>query len=177
MNLEKGKNNYTNPLVFLSIQVLYIPDVLLSIWDALDLIKSLPLLSDLLAAAPTLDKPPQGSNMIELPEYVRSTYAPMGVRFRCWHIGYNGFDNYQELATCMLLLALAFPNFDYVAVDHSNRKPFMKAMREKIAELGFCKYAPRLQRLLFDGWDGCEDDSDSDGDMFEFDSSQWECGE
>ncbi|KAJ2610914.1 hypothetical protein GGF44_006182, partial [Coemansia sp. RSA 1694] len=78
-----------------TIQVMYIPDVPLSIWDAFDLIKSLPLLSDLLAAAPTLDKPPQGSNMTELPEYVRSTYAPMGVRFRCWHIGYNGFSNYQ----------------------------------------------------------------------------------
>ncbi|KAJ2459067.1 hypothetical protein GGF42_001691 [Coemansia sp. RSA 2424] len=137
-----------------TIQVLYIPDVTLSIWDAFDLIKSLPLLSDLRAAAPTLGEPPQGIDMTELPEYVRSTYAPMGMRFRCWNFGYDDFDNYQELATCMLLLALACPNFDYAAVDRSNRKPFMKATREKIAEPGFSKYAPRLQRLLFDGWNG-----------------------
>ncbi|KAJ2331509.1 hypothetical protein GGI00_003221 [Coemansia sp. RSA 2681] len=155
-----------------TIQVLSIPNVLMSIWDAFDLIKSLPLLSDLHASAPTLGEPPQGIDVTELSEYVRSTYAPMGVRFRCWHIGYNGFGNYQELATCMLLLALASPNFDYAAVDRSNRKPFMKAMREKIAEPGFSKYAPRLQRLLFDGWDGC--DVDSDSDTSRVDICQWE---
>ncbi|KAJ2457719.1 hypothetical protein GGF42_002507 [Coemansia sp. RSA 2424] len=135
-----------------TIQVLYITTVPLSIWDAFDLIKSLPLLSDLYATTPTLGELPQGINMTELSEYVRSAYAPMGIRFRCWHIGYDDFDNYQELATCMLLLALACPNFDYAAVNHSNRKPFMNAARDKIAEPGFSKYAPRLQRLLFDGW-------------------------
>ncbi|KAJ2494538.1 hypothetical protein IWW47_004560 [Coemansia sp. RSA 2052] len=137
-----------------TIQVMYITTVSLSLWNALELIKLLPLLSDLYAATPTLGELPQGINMTELPEYVRSAYAPMGVRFRCWNFGYDAFDNYQELATCMLLLALACPNFDYAAVNHSNRKPFMKAVREKIAEPGFSKYAPRLQRLLFDGWNG-----------------------
>ncbi|KAJ2334738.1 hypothetical protein GGI00_001709, partial [Coemansia sp. RSA 2681] len=145
-----------------TIQVLSILNVWLSIWDAFDLIKSLPLLSDLRAAATTLDELPQGIDMTELPEYVRSTYTPMGVRFRCWHFGYDAFDNYQELATCMLLLALACPNFDYAAVDRSSRKPFMKAVREKIAEPGFTKYAPRLQRLLFDGWKCRKVDSNSD---------------
>ncbi|KAJ2337118.1 hypothetical protein GGI00_000440 [Coemansia sp. RSA 2681] len=145
-----------------TIQVLSILNVWLSIWDAFDLIKSLPLLSDLRAAATTLDELPQGIDMTELPEYVRSTYTLMGVRFRCWHFGYDTFDNYHELATCMLLLALACPNFDYAAVNHSNHKPFMKAVREKIAEPGFSKYAPRLQRLLFDGWKGCEVDNNSD---------------
>ncbi|KAJ2450016.1 hypothetical protein GGF42_004598, partial [Coemansia sp. RSA 2424] len=147
-----------------TIQVPSILNVSLSIWDAFDLIKSLPLLSDLRAAATTLEELPQGIDMTELPEYVRSTYTPMGVRFRCWVIGYRAPDINQELATCMLLLALACPNFDYAAVDHSNRKPFMKAVREKIAEPGFTKYAPRLERLLFDGWTGCEVDSDSDSD-------------
>ncbi|KAJ1660530.1 hypothetical protein GGF38_003915 [Coemansia sp. RSA 25] len=156
-----------------TIQILYIPNVPLSIWDAFDLLKSLPLLCDLHAAAPTLNEPPQGIDMTELPEYVRSTYAPMGVRFRCWHIGYITPDIPQELATCMLLLALACPNFDYAAVvDRSRRKPFMKAMRKKIAEPGFSKYAPRLQRLLFDGWDGC--DVDSDSDTSRVDICQWE---
>ncbi|KAJ1670587.1 hypothetical protein GGF38_001419 [Coemansia sp. RSA 25] len=155
-----------------TLQVLYIPNVPLSIWDAFAIIKSLPLLSDLRATAPTLGEPSHGIDMTELPEYVRSTYAPMGVRFRCWHFGYDGFDNYQELATCMLLLALACPNFDYAAVDYSKRRPFMKAVREKIAEPVFSKYASRLQRLLFDGWKGREVDSDSDSDTSRVVNSQ-----
>ncbi|KAJ2447275.1 hypothetical protein GGF42_005482 [Coemansia sp. RSA 2424] len=152
-----------------AIQVLSIPSVWLSIWDAFDLIKSLPLLSDLHTAAPTLGKLPQGINMTDLPEYVRTTYAPMGVRFRCWNIGcdYTGcdeFDNHQNTATCVLLLALVCPSFDYAAEDICSHRPFMKAMREKIAEQGFSKYAPRLQRLLFDRWTGRDVDSDSDSD-------------
>ncbi|KAJ2329446.1 hypothetical protein GGI00_003938, partial [Coemansia sp. RSA 2681] len=70
-----------------SIQVLALYSATLSFWDIVNLIKSLPLLSDLETGDPTMDElPPQGITLAQLPEYARSTYAPMGKRFRCWHI-------------------------------------------------------------------------------------------
>ncbi|KAJ2245356.1 hypothetical protein GGI13_005862 [Coemansia sp. RSA 455] len=137
-----------------NIQSLSMYDIHFLFWDALTFIKSLPLLSDLYALAPTLGEIPQGVAEVDLPEYVRSTYAPLGKRFRCWHITpYTRYDN-AELVTFMLLLALVCPNFDYAAVDESYREPFMKEMRSQIAEPRFHCHAPRLNRLLFDGWQG-----------------------
>ncbi|KAJ2460556.1 hypothetical protein GGF42_000764 [Coemansia sp. RSA 2424] len=135
-----------------SIQVLVLHDACLSFCDAINLIKSLLLLSDLHTAAPTFDGFGQGIAMAELPDYVRSTYAPVGQRFRFWHFGHGVEIDYEELATFMLLLALVCPSFDYVAASTYCREPFMNAMKRMISEPGFIHYAPRLRRLLFDGW-------------------------
>ncbi|KAJ2457849.1 hypothetical protein GGI03_005985 [Coemansia sp. RSA 2337] len=78
---------------------------------------------------------PDGITLDELPEHIISNYAPM--------------------ATCILLLALACPNFDYAAIDTVHRERFMKVMQEKIDGPGFSQDAPRLRRLLFNGWDDC----------------------
>ncbi|KAJ2057911.1 hypothetical protein GGI17_005360 [Coemansia sp. S146] len=88
--------------------------------------------------------------MAGLPGYIRATYAPMGKRFRCWHVETSWFRdvNYVEVATCMLFLALICPYFDYATVDKFNRRPFMMAMQKKIAEPGVRQDAPRLRRLL-----------------------------
>ncbi|KAJ2751680.1 hypothetical protein GGI19_004329 [Coemansia pectinata] len=131
-----------------SIQVLSMDDINMSLWDVLTLIKSLPLLSDLYAGYPTLDEYPQGVTEAALPEYVISNYAPMGKRFRCWHFQCSSMDDLDGAARCMLLLALACPNFDYVVVDIDHREWFTKDMRKQIAEPWFNLYAPRLQRLL-----------------------------
>ncbi|KAJ2071771.1 hypothetical protein GGH13_003144, partial [Coemansia sp. S155-1] len=133
------------------IQVLSLPGTCVSIWQAISLIKSLPLLSDLTTGAPRLGELPQGVSPADLPDYVRSNYAPMGKRFRCWHTYYCYEDNIAVIATVVLLLALACPNFDYVALDvDRKRERFMKAAQEKIAEPGFSQDAPRLRqaRLL-----------------------------
>ncbi|KAJ2868234.1 hypothetical protein GGH94_000221 [Coemansia aciculifera] len=136
---------------YVNIQVLSMSRMDLSIWDAIALIKSLPLLSDLHTRYLTLGERPRGIKENELLDYVRTTYAPMGKRFRCWKAA--GSSNHGELATCMLLLALVCPNFDYAAVS-SYRDPFMEAMKEKIGEPGFRQDAPRLRRLLFNRWQG-----------------------
>ncbi|KAJ2457268.1 hypothetical protein GGF42_002783 [Coemansia sp. RSA 2424] len=137
----------------LHIQVLSMPGTLLSLWDIISLIKSLPLLSDLATQPVVLGEMPQGITMAELPAYVRVAYSSMGKRFRCWHQKYYySRPDYAKLATCMLLLALVCPNFDYAAVQEKHREEFMEAMRVQIAEPGFSQDAPRLRRLLFDGW-------------------------
>ncbi|KAJ2756340.1 hypothetical protein GGI19_000941 [Coemansia pectinata] len=140
-----------------SIQSLSMYDIRLSFRDALIFIKSLPLLSDLYALAPTLGEISQGVTEADLPEFVRSNYASMGWRFRCWHITpYTRYDN-EELATFMLLLALVCPNFDYAAVDRGCRKPFMKELWKQTVEPRFSEHAPRLRRLLFHGWKDRQD--------------------
>ncbi|KAJ2331348.1 hypothetical protein GGI00_003289 [Coemansia sp. RSA 2681] len=137
-----------------SIQVLVLHNVSLTFCDAINLIKSLPLLSDLHTAVPTFDGLGQGIDMAELPDYVRSTYAPVGQRFRCWRIDHKEEIDYEELATFVLLLALVCPSFDYFAVSKDNREPFMEVVEEMITEPEFIHYAPRLRRLLFGGWYG-----------------------
>ncbi|KAJ2040118.1 hypothetical protein IW146_002335 [Coemansia sp. RSA 922] len=133
-----------------SVKVLSLPDVRMSIWDVITLIKSLPLLSDLRTMNPTLGELPQGVKKKRLPDYVRSTYAPMGGVFWCWHISIYNAD-YKEMATCVLLLALVFPNFGYGNVRDGYREPFMEAMKKKINKRAFRQDAPRLRRLLFNG--------------------------
>ncbi|KAJ2465281.1 hypothetical protein GGI03_002752 [Coemansia sp. RSA 2337] len=138
-----------------SIQILSLPYMPLTIWQAITLVESLPLLSDLSTKAPVLGELPQGLSIAKLPEYVRSNYAPMGKRFRCWHVYDWPEYNYKEIATCVLLLALACPNFDYAALYEDYREPFMRVMQDKIAEPEFSQDAPRLRRLIFNGWKDC----------------------
>ncbi|KAJ2743681.1 hypothetical protein GGI20_003572 [Coemansia sp. BCRC 34301] len=99
--------------------------------------------------------------MGRLPEYMRSTYAPMGARFRCWHVNISLKCKYARVAICALLLALLCPNFCYAAVDRLYCKEFMAEMNKQIAKPVFIQHAPRLRRLLFNGFD---DDSDSNDD-------------
>ncbi|KAJ2458277.1 hypothetical protein GGF42_002171 [Coemansia sp. RSA 2424] len=137
-----------------NIQVLSLYSATLSFWDVVNLIKSLPLLSDLETGDPTMDELPQGITLAQLPEYARSTYAPMGKRFRCWHISFSPSTRLGNLATCVLVLALICPNFDYAAVDGRHCERFMEVMKGMISEPGFIHHAPRLRRLLFNGWRG-----------------------
>ncbi|KAJ2834927.1 hypothetical protein GGI24_000116 [Coemansia furcata] len=61
-----------------SIQYLSLNDIALNLWDAITLIKALPMMTDLsakFASGPTL---PDGITLDELPAYMISTYAPMG---------------------------------------------------------------------------------------------------
>ncbi|KAJ2831404.1 hypothetical protein GGI24_001587 [Coemansia furcata] len=139
---------------YASIQVLSMQELVLTIWDAITIIKSLPLLSDLCTQAPTLGRLLLDVEDEDIRDYVLQTYAPMGERFRCWKVIIAGDIDFKMLATCMLLLALICPNFDYAAVDKDKREEFMEAMRNKINEPKFRQHTPRLQRLLFNGWRG-----------------------
>ncbi|KAJ2459811.1 hypothetical protein GGF42_001237 [Coemansia sp. RSA 2424] len=120
-----------------NIQILYLSEVTLSIWDVISLIKSLPLLSDLQTLAPSLPALPRGISSTKLPEYMHSTYAPMGERFQCWHICHSSNCKYSRPTTCILLLALVCPNFDCASVYQTHREQFMKEMKKQIAEPRF----------------------------------------
>ncbi|KAJ2398058.1 hypothetical protein GGF41_008370, partial [Coemansia sp. RSA 2531] len=51
---------------------------------------------------------------------------------------------------CVLLVALACPNFDYAVTPPNMRKGFMKQMEESIVSDPFKKYEPRLRCLIFE---------------------------
>ncbi|KAJ2864667.1 hypothetical protein GGH94_002757 [Coemansia aciculifera] len=106
-----------------NIQYLSIPHTSLTFWNVVTLVKSLPLLSDLYTGTPSLRIFPQGITEEKLPDYVRATYAPMGQRFRCWHISNEDYPN--EVALSVLLLALICPNFDYAAMEWYRSNGFM----------------------------------------------------
>ncbi|KAJ2058910.1 hypothetical protein GGI17_004738 [Coemansia sp. S146] len=136
------------------IQILSLPFIPLTLWNVVDLIKSLPLLSDLYTKYPSIGELPTGVTLTELPAYMLSTYALIGEWFRCWHLIFYRARNYYDIVMCMLLLALVCPDFDYAVTDPDDRESFMKQMEETIAANKFKQYAPRLQRLLFCEWQG-----------------------
>ncbi|KAJ2504640.1 hypothetical protein IWW47_002429, partial [Coemansia sp. RSA 2052] len=134
------------------IRVLVLPGISLDLWDALGLVKALPLLSDLRTASPVLGRQPVGVSKHMLPAYIIENYAPRGERFRCWSIEYRCDLPVDEPVRCVLLLALACPNFDYAAVWSPSREKFMAHMKEVITTGGgFRPHKARLRRLLFGG--------------------------
>ncbi|KAJ2840574.1 hypothetical protein FBU31_000299 [Coemansia sp. 'formosensis'] len=99
---------------------------------------------------PRIGAMPDSVTKADLPAYMVSTYAPMGERFRCWHL-----EGYPYTAEGIMLLALICPNFSYVAISKEQRELFMDAL-DKFMDLDrFKPYAPRLRRLLFNGWQNC----------------------
>ncbi|KAJ2840404.1 hypothetical protein FBU31_000442 [Coemansia sp. 'formosensis'] len=99
---------------------------------------------------PSLGAIPDGVSKADLPTYMVSTHAPMGERFRCWHI-----ESYTYGVESIMLLALICPNFSYAAMSKEQRESFMYALDVSIGLDRFRPYAPRLRRLLFNGWQNC----------------------
>ncbi|KAJ2756068.1 hypothetical protein GGI19_001129 [Coemansia pectinata] len=133
----------------ISIQVLSLPRTPVQLWDVVSLIGSLPLLSDLHTQLPTLGDMPTGTSSATLPAYVRSKYAPMGKRFRCWRLDCELLCVTEESAQCVLLLALICPNFGCAALLDSERGKFMDMLEATTYSDEFIQYGPRLQGLIF----------------------------
>ncbi|KAJ2053195.1 hypothetical protein H4S04_000841 [Coemansia sp. S16] len=138
---------------YICIQVLVLPSTPLSFWDVIELAKALPLLSDLHTYYLPATVLPDNVSKRQLPEYVREIHSPAGKRFRCWRLETSPGQDFESVAKSVLLLALACPNFDYAAVSAVNRPVFMAHMKKAIRMEGFKQHAPRLQRLLFGGWE------------------------
>ncbi|KAJ2022143.1 hypothetical protein IWW57_001676 [Coemansia sp. S610] len=159
-NVEREVDIFSSLDNHACIQVLILRTLPLELATVLNLIKSLPLLSDLHTGMPSLGPMPDGVTMDALPEYVVSQYAPMGERFRCWHF-YNGHSRHcndlETYVTCVLMLALACPNFDYAVPPSGIRNLFMERLRKEMTSDRFKPYAPRLRRLLFLGWNAKND--------------------
>ncbi|KAJ2040267.1 hypothetical protein GGI03_004672 [Coemansia sp. RSA 2337] len=133
---------------FPNIQILDISDVTLELWEAITLIQYLPLLSDLHTGLVCLSEFPVNVQVDELPMYVLAKYAPMGQRFRCWHVTRYGIFDFKTVE-CVLLVALICPNFDHCVPPKDHFAQFMKELVMCIRSDEFKDHEPRLRRLLF----------------------------
>ncbi|KAJ2860451.1 hypothetical protein GGH94_005510 [Coemansia aciculifera] len=131
-----------------SIQVLSLSVKSLELWDVITLIKELPMMSDLTTPSPAIGALPDGVAMDELPKYMVSTYSPTGERFRCWHIGSSSTNVFTVEAECVLLLALACPNFTLVVPPYGRHKEFAVWLEIEIASEMFKPYTPRLKSFI-----------------------------
>ncbi|KAJ2013019.1 hypothetical protein GGI14_005573 [Coemansia sp. S680] len=132
------------------IQVLLLPNMDISLWDSITLVKSLPVLSDLRTMAPALGSIPTGTTLPKLSVYVLSTYGTINKRFRCWHLNMKRGGTPKDAARCVLLLALICPSFDFVLPPVARHAAFTSQMKKLIATNAFKQHEPRLQRLLSD---------------------------
>ncbi|KAJ2464575.1 hypothetical protein GGI03_003144 [Coemansia sp. RSA 2337] len=133
-------NNYA------SIQVLSLGRTTLDLWQVIALMKALPLLSELRVSPSDIGTLPEGISLDNLPAFVVSTFAPMGTKFKYWHID-TGVG--EDSLKCVLLLALVCPNLVYGMSTQFKCKPYCDAMRELIALDMFKPYAQRLQYFRF----------------------------
>ncbi|KAJ2029725.1 hypothetical protein H4S03_007344 [Coemansia sp. S3946] len=131
-----------------SIRVLRLPFTSMCLWDALVLIKSLPLLTHLHTMSISLGAMPAGVNLDMLPMYMCSTYTSMCKRFRRWSVEYSEKDPSKDTVTCVLLLALVCPNFDHSALEYRLHGSFMAQMKMALALREYEHYSSRLRCLL-----------------------------
>ncbi|KAJ2609173.1 hypothetical protein GGF44_006316 [Coemansia sp. RSA 1694] len=133
---------------FACIQMLILPFFYPELWDVIALVKELPLLSDLQTSVVVLGPMPIGITKSELPEYMITTYAPIGKRFRCWHFNYECHDDDSNIAECMFLLALVCPNFTLANPSIGDKTKYKRMVEAAITSDMLKKYASRLQCFL-----------------------------
>ncbi|KAJ2432156.1 hypothetical protein GGF41_000174 [Coemansia sp. RSA 2531] len=135
-------------LNYASIRVLTLPFLRLELLDIVALVRALPALSTLRTLPPIFGSILNHVDMDDLPTYITATYAPNGRRLQYW--------NYQpvpplyraENATCMLLLALAYPDYTYIGMLGGEAKGFREELEAAVALNMFKPYAPRLQDFV-----------------------------
>ncbi|KAJ2753679.1 hypothetical protein GGI19_002968 [Coemansia pectinata] len=132
-----------------SIRVLRLPLTSTCLWDALVLIKSLPLLTHLYTMSTSLGPMPAGVNLDMLPMYMCSTYTSMCKRFRRWSFEYSQKNPSKDVVTCVLLLALVCPNFDHSALEYRLHGSFMAQIKMALVLRGYEHYTPRLYHSLY----------------------------
>ncbi|KAJ2493510.1 hypothetical protein IWW37_000599 [Coemansia sp. RSA 2050] len=134
------------------IQVLSLPGLRPSLWDTIVLLKSLPLLSDLLTLSPCLEPLPADASVDNLLSYTLARHTRIGNRFRCWHFGLHSSIASLETVECVLLLALICPSFRQASPPTNDRARFMATMADMVATDRFQPHYPRLQQLLHKTW-------------------------
>ncbi|KAJ2431918.1 hypothetical protein GGF41_000314 [Coemansia sp. RSA 2531] len=130
------------------IQVLSLDTPYLDLWEVVALIWVLPMMSDLYLMAFSLGPLLDGVTLDELPAFVISTYTPIGKRFRYWHFKDSIMGVLNVEVKCVLLLALACPNFTFVSTPPTMRKEFIKQLKAEIDTDMFKPYASRFQCFI-----------------------------
>ncbi|KAJ2755690.1 hypothetical protein GGI19_001443 [Coemansia pectinata] len=129
------------------IQTLSLPGTCMEFKHIIILVKSLPLLKELCTNAPCFDSIPTCVALPTAPAVVVAMYAPVGARLRRWHFGGKG--KYDEIAKCVLLLALVCPNLDDIDASIFSDGEFVRKLQNVYYTQGFESHATRLKKLAF----------------------------
>ncbi|KAJ2100185.1 hypothetical protein GGI09_002405 [Coemansia sp. S100] len=135
-------------LNYASIRALTLPFPLLELLDIVALVRALPALSTLRTLPPIFGSIPNHIDMDDLPTYITATYAPDGRRLQYWNYQLGPPLHRAEHATCMLLLALAYPDYTYIGMLGGEAKGFREELEAAVALNMFKPYAPRLQDFV-----------------------------
>ncbi|KAJ2074811.1 hypothetical protein GGH13_001055 [Coemansia sp. S155-1] len=135
-------------LNYASIRVLTLPFLRLELLDIVALVRALPALSTLRTLPPIFGSIPNHVDMDDLPTYITATYAPDGKRLQYWNYQPGPPLYRAENATCMLLLALAYPDYTYIGMLGGEAKGFKEELEAAVALNMFKPYAPRLQDFV-----------------------------
>ncbi|KAJ2886700.1 hypothetical protein H4R27_000489 [Coemansia aciculifera] len=130
------------------IQVLSLYLTTLDLWQAITLIKSLPLLVELSTMTPDIGTLPNGIALDDLPAYVVSTFAPIGTRLEHWPL-ISSVGEEEDSLKRVLLLALVCPNFWHVSSYVDGYDEPSEMLEVALASDIFKPYAPRLQHIRF----------------------------
>ncbi|KAJ2885091.1 hypothetical protein H4R27_001638 [Coemansia aciculifera] len=114
------------------IQVLHLYDTQLMLWEVIHIVKSLSILSDLVCKSTGLGTYFEDITLDMLPVYVRDIQVPLRERFRCWRLGNVDSNSLEETVTCILVVAMTFPNFRYANLPNSILHEYMELMEETI---------------------------------------------
>ncbi|KAJ1905369.1 hypothetical protein GGI09_002179 [Coemansia sp. S100] len=135
-----------------SVQVLSLNWTTLDLWQAIALLKTLPLLSDLRTLPPVIGPLPADVALDDLPAHVVSTFAPMGTKFRLWHLfDPDDRNTMDDSLSCVLLLALVCPNFFRITANFIGYNQSLEMIEEAITSDMFKPYASRLQHIQLHG--------------------------
>ncbi|KAJ2068066.1 hypothetical protein GGI08_001067 [Coemansia sp. S2] len=135
-------------LNYASIRVLTLPFLRLELLDIVALVRALPALSTLRTLPPIFGSIPNHVDMDDLPTYITATYAPDGKKLQYWNYQPGPPLYRAENATCMLLLALAYPDYTYIGMLGGEAKGFREELEAAVALNIFKPYAPRLQDFV-----------------------------
>ncbi|KAJ2826580.1 hypothetical protein FBU31_003407 [Coemansia sp. 'formosensis'] len=131
-----------------SIQVLTLSNFIPELADVIALISSLPALSNLRTSPPVIGSITNDVDRDKLPSYILSTYAPVSRRFR--YLDHLRFQMTYRLdnVRCVLLVALAYPNYTYSDQDGGVGKRLKNELKRVIASDMFKPHVSRLQSFL-----------------------------
>ncbi|KAJ2029656.1 hypothetical protein IWW57_001580, partial [Coemansia sp. S610] len=130
------------------IQILELSTIRLHFWNIVLLVKSLPNLTYLHTQPPSFGQIPKSVSVRELPKYVLSRHALASERLQRWHFGYTIEYRPNEVARCVLLLALLCLNFKYINPIYYYDETFTSHLKRMTEMQGFSEHSQRFLTFM-----------------------------
>ncbi|KAJ2348132.1 hypothetical protein GGH92_002932 [Coemansia sp. RSA 2673] len=120
---------------------------LVSIFEVLSTLKTLPALVELLCGISGLGPELEDIAIEELPNHVASTYSDNGKNFQVWTTGCHSSRFADRLVDYALLLALASPKLHRIIVVGNTVLDYDAKVSKALESGPYAKYALQLNRM------------------------------